>query len=116
MNLNILTYAIYSLITAVIVVKVGWMFYKNGAHYLHEIFGNESEAADFINRLLLVGYYLINLGYVAVSLNFWPTIDSAIQMTELISQRSGFIILGLGVMHFFNMLWVRLVKLYYNTH
>ncbi len=115
MNLNILTYGIYSAITALIVVKVGWMFYKNGAHYLHDLFENDLETADTINRLLLVGYYLINLGYVAVSLNYWPAIQNLVQMIELISQRSGFIILGLGAMHYVNMLWVKILKSYLKT-
>lgn len=115
MNLNILTYMIYGFITAFIIIKVGWMFYVNGAHYLHEVFENEMDTANTINKLLLVGYYLLNLGYVAVSLSFWPIIDNYLQVIELVAKRTSWIVLSLAFMHYINMLWVRLLKKYLQT-
>ncbi len=112
MNLNILTYAIYTLVTAFLVFRVGWVFYVNGAHYLYDIFISDRDTADSLNRLLLLGYYLLNLGYVAVSLSFWPQIEDYVQLIEMLGERTGIIVLGLGVMHFMNMAWVRLVKHY----
>tara|TARA_Y100000782_G_scaffold115604_1_gene161426 strand:+ start:32163 stop:32510 length:348 start_codon:yes stop_codon:yes gene_type:complete len=114
MQLNTLTYIIYSLIMAFIIIYVGWRFYINGEHYLHEIF-SDAIMVRFINRLLLIGYYLVNLGYVAVTLNNWPTIKSYLQLLEAISTKAGFIILSLGILHYFNMLWIRILKLYYKT-
>lgn len=110
MNLNILTYAIYTMITAFLVLRVGWVFYQNGAHYLHDLFEDDRPTADSLNRLLLLGYYLLNLGYVAFSLSFWPKLTGLVQVIELISERTGLIVLGLGVMHYLNMAWVRLAK------
>lgn len=115
MNLNILTYAIYGCITAFIIIRVGWIFFVNGAHYLHDIFENDLETANTINKLLLVGYYLINLGYVAVSLSFWPTITNYILLIELIAERTSWIVLSLALMHYINMLWVRVLKNYLQT-
>lgn len=110
MNLNLIAYAIYTLITAFIVLRVGWVFYTNGAHYLYEVFENDRPLADRLNMMLLLGYYLINLGYVAVSIGFWPTITGAVELIELLAQRTAFITLGLAVMHYMNMIWVRLAK------
>lgn len=110
MNLHLLTYAIYTFITAFLVVRVGWVFYVNGAHYLYDIFENDKDTADSLNRLLLLGYYLLNLGYVAVSLSFWPPLHNYVEMIEVLGQRTGFIVLGLGVMHFVNMGWVHIAK------
>lgn len=115
-NLNILAYGIYFLITAVIIVKVGWMFYVNGAHYLHDLFVNDNETADTLNKMLLMGYYLLNLGYVAVSLGYWPHIDTNIQLIELIAERTGFIALSLALMHYINMAWVQLAKRFFKTN
>jgi hypothetical protein len=115
-NLNILAYGIYFLITAVIIVKIGWMFYVNGAHYLHDLFVNDNETADTLNKMLLMGYYLLNLGYVAVSLGYWPHIDTNIQLIELIAERTGFIALGLALMHYINMAWVQLAKRFFKTN
>lgn len=110
MNLNILTYLIYSIITGFIILRVGWLFYHFGAAYLYEIFGERRSLADAVNKLLLIGYYLLNLGYVAVSLSFWPQVHHLTQMLELLSAKVGFICLALGLIHFLNMLWVRLLK------
>ncbi len=110
MNLNILAYAFYFGITAFITLRVGWLFYHYGANYLYELYPQQQELADSLNRILLIGYYLLNLGHIAHSLHHWPLITSELQMIELLSQKTGFICLVLGVIHFANMLWVRLWK------
>ena len=115
MNFNLLTYAIYTALTVFLILRVGWLFYINGAHYLYELFGNDRNTADNLNRLLLIGYYLLNLGYVALSLSFWPTITGTIQMIEMLGDRIGLITLGLGILHMMNMAWVRLAKHYMQT-
>ena len=112
MNLTLLTYLIYSLITAFIILRVGWMFFKHGAHYLNDIFHPDLETAASLNRLLLIGYYLLNLGYVAVSIAYFEPIETWLQLIEVIAQRTGYIVLLLGGMHYFNMAWVRIIKPY----
>lgn len=107
MNFNLLAYLIYSSITAFIIVYMGYQFYKNGIHYLLDLFKTDSKTAHFVNKLLLFGYYLLNLGYVAISLSFWPEIISLIQVIELTATRSGIIILGLGALHYFNLFWLK---------
>ncbi|MEQ9186171.1 MAG: hypothetical protein RLP15_00435 [Cryomorphaceae bacterium] len=112
MNLTLLTYFIYSAITAFIILRVGWVFYRNGAHYLHDIFTNDYNLAENVNRLLLVGYYLLNLGYVAVSIAFFDEIEGWVDLTERIAQRTSYIVLSLGLLHYGNMAWVHLLKMY----
>ena len=59
--MNILAYIFYLLITYIITFKVGLIFYRNGKIYILKLMrGNEHLSAS-INRLLLIGYYLLNL-------------------------------------------------------
>lgn len=110
MTLNIIAYGIYTLITAFIVLRVGWVFYVNGAHYLYEVFEDDRPIADRLNFMLLVGYYLVNLGYVAFSIGFWPRITDTLELIELLAERTAWITISLAVMHYLNMIWVRLAK------
>jgi hypothetical protein len=64
--------------------------------------GNEA-LADSINHLLVVGFYLLNLGYASLALSYGTkprTIDHAI---ECLSFKLGLVLVVLGATHFFNM-------------
>jgi hypothetical protein len=111
-NYNIIGYAIYLPVTFYITVHVGRVCYRNGEVYLNRIINDSTSTVKAINALLLTGYYLINLGYAAITLGFWPNIDSWIHLTETISTRFGQIILFLGIMHFNNMLVTYLTSRY----
>lgn len=104
MNYNILTYSIYLPIIAVIMVKVGWMFYKHGEVFLLNLFQQNTSLVKSINNLLLAGYYLINLGYAIITLAYWETIQSVLQMLNTLSEHLGIIIIGLSLLHYNNVL------------
>ena len=109
MNLNILTYLIFFSVISFITVKVGWVFYKNGEHFIHNLMPNDPHLVQSINKLMLVGYYLLNLGYSAVILSLWENITTIEQMIRVLSEKTGIIIIGLGLMHFWNLFWLNLI-------
>ena len=101
--MNTLAYIIYLLITYLVTVHVGFAFYRNGRVYiLNLMLGNEA-LTDSINKILLTGYYLLNLGYAAVMINFWETIGTYTELITSIGIMTGRILLTLGIIHFFNM-------------
>lgn len=104
MNYNLLTYSIYLPIIAVIMVKVGWMFYTYGEVFLMHLFQHNSTLVKSVNNLLLTGYYLVNLGYAIITLAFWETIETLPQMLNTLSEHLGVIILGLALLHYNNVL------------
>ncbi len=103
MNHQLLSYVIYLSITIFITVYVGWLLFKNGWIHLKATFGKEEQLAEKINQLLLVGYYLLNIGYSVQSIHTWPSINNTLQLCTEVGTRSGKIILLLGIMHFVNM-------------
>ncbi len=114
-TLNILTYAIYLLITFFITVRVGWICYKNGIHYIQaEI--NDNHLAESINKLLLVGYYLFNLGYATLMIYSWKSIYTYPALIESLSNKSAYIIISLGLLHYLNMSIIYLIRKYNQKH
>lgn len=95
------TYLAYLSITVGITVWVATTLHRSGRAFLVDAFGS-NELADSINKLLVVGFYLINLGYVCyvLKLDVRP-VDSA-SAIELLSEKLGLVLLALGCMHFFN--------------
>ena len=107
--MNILAYIIYLLLTYLITVKVGKALFKNGRVFILSILKDDEELTDFINKILLVGYYLMNLGYATVMLRFWKTIHSSAELVASVSTMTGRIVLSLAVMHYINMFAITII-------
>ena len=102
MNLNIIGYLIYLSLTSVIIIKVGKLCYDNGNLFVSQLIPNHEELCHQINKMLLIGYYLLNLGYCARTIISWEKIQSIKQLIEIISTKSAIIILTIGFMHYIN--------------
>src|SRR5690348_13387943 len=101
--MNLLTYAIYLLITWVVTVHAGATFYRNGRNYLLSMMSGDEKLTDHVNRLLLTGYYTINLGYATMMVSSWQVVENWDDLVESISRMSGRIMILLACMHYFNM-------------
>lgn len=104
MNLNIIGYFIYLGITVFIILKVGKICYTNGNVYVAELIPNHTDICQKINQILLLGYYLLNIGYCAMTLISWQKITSSIQLIETIGIKSALIIFILSLLHYFNII------------
>jgi len=97
------SYLVYLVISLVVTVLVARTLHKNGRVFLVDAFRGNAELAGSVNHLLVVGFYLINVGYVTQALTTDRTADSPRTAIELVSSKLGTILLVLGVMHFFNL-------------
>ena len=103
MNYIIATYAAYLLLTVSITIRVAKTLFRNGKLFLTDIFHGNKELADSVNNLLLVGFYLINIGYAVYTLQVHAAVLNLQETIEILSTKVGFIILLLGGMHFLNL-------------
>ena len=103
MNYIIITYMLYLALTISITIWVATTLFRNGKVFLVDIFHGNKELADSVNNLLLVGFYLINIGYAVYTLHVTTSITNAQEVIEKLSLKIGMIILILGAMHFFNL-------------
>ena len=104
MNYFILTYAFYLTISIALTIWVAKVLFKNGRIFLIDIFHGNQDLADSVNRLLVVGFYLINIGYMSLVLKENGSIHSTQVLIEVLSRKLGCIILILGGMHFLNLI------------
>ncbi|MEO5684047.1 MAG: hypothetical protein ABIQ88_15500 [Chitinophagaceae bacterium] len=114
--MNTLAYIIYLFITYLITVRTGLLFYRNGRVYILNLLQGDEKLTDFINKMLLTGYYLLNLGYVAVMLRFWKTIAGFTDLLTSIASMTGKIMLTLSVIHFCNMAVIYFISKRNNPH
>jgi hypothetical protein len=103
MNWLIITYAAYLGISVCLTVWVARTLHKNGRIFLVDSFLGNEALADSVNHLLVVGFYLINIGYVTLALKYGAAAADAQQAVETLSTKIGLVLLVLGGMHFFNL-------------
>ena len=75
----------------------------NGRSFLIDAFHGNREMADSVNHLLVVGFYLINIGYVTLALRTAAQVETVRNSIELVCDKIGLVLIVLGVMHFLNL-------------
>lgn len=103
MNWIIIAYLTYLAISIALTIWVARTLHLNGRIFLVDSFGGNEKLADSVNHLLVVGFYLINVGYVTLALKYGVTAASAQECLEVLSTKIGLVLLVLGFMHFFNL-------------
>jgi hypothetical protein len=102
MNIVTITYIVYILLSLGITIWVAQTLFRNGRVFVIDAFGGNETMADAVNHLLLVGFYLVNIGFVSMYLSYGAKPTSTVDAIEYISIKIGVVLLVLGAMHFFN--------------
>jgi hypothetical protein len=99
----VVTYMIYLLISVNLTIWVARTLHKRGAIFLVDAFHGNQVLAASVNHLLVVGFYLINIGFVSLALKTDAHIATSRAAIEMLSDKLGWVLLTLGGMHFFNL-------------
>ena len=97
------THLAYLAISIPLTIWVARTLHRNGRVFLVDCFHGNTGLADSINHLLVVGFYLINVGFVTLALRFGVTAADLQEALESLSTKIGVVMLVLGVMHFLNL-------------
>jgi hypothetical protein len=97
------SYLVYVAVSIGLTVWVARTLHRSGRIFLVDAFHGNEALADSVNHLLVVGFYLINVGYVMLALKSAETPTSMQTAIELLSTKVGLVLLVLGAMHFMNM-------------
>ena len=103
MTTAVYIYIAYTIISIAMTVWVARTLHKNGRIFLLDAFKDKEEMADSVNHLLVVGFYLINIGFILIFLRFGTPPTTLEKGIEYIATKLGVVLLVLGFMHFFNM-------------
>lgn len=102
MDRTVLAYVVYLVISVCLTVWVARTLSTNGRVFLSDVLHGDERLADAVNHLLVVGFYLVNLGFIALYLKSGHRIHDARGIFETLSVKLGVVLLALGVMHLGN--------------
>ncbi|ANN16762.1 hypothetical protein [Amycolatopsis orientalis] len=100
----VVAYALYLAITVPLTVLVARTLSRHGKTFLEDVFQDKQALAHSVNQLLVVGFYLVSLGFVTLFLTSTDTVLDARDVFEMLSVKVGTVALVLGVMHVGNVL------------
>jgi hypothetical protein len=101
-DFRVIEYLVYLAASVVLTVWVGRALHKNGRRFLVEVMEDET-LADSVNHLLLVGFYLVNIGIAALLINTTGSLRSPADVVQTVATQLGVVLLVLGAMHFTNL-------------
>ena len=78
------------------------MLSRHGKHFLVDVFHGNETLAVAVNQLLVVDFYLLNLGFVAIFLKSDRVIGSGRLALEELSTKVGTVSVVLGLVDFTN--------------
>lgn len=102
MDSTVMTYLLYLALSVPLTVWVGRTLYRNGGLFLVDVFKGDEALASAVNHLLVVGFYLLNLGYVSLALKLGHPVVNAQESIEALSLKVGLVSVVLGVVHLSN--------------
>ena len=92
----------YLVIAVPLVIWVGLMLSRSGRVFLIDVFNGDEDFADAVNRLLLVGFYLVNVGVVLLSVSVGGDASTGSDLLQILSVKIGILMLVLGLVHLLN--------------
>ncbi len=98
-----IAYALYLGITIAITIWVARTLSHNGEVFLTQCFGHDATLAKSTNHLLVVGFYLVNIGFITLTLAIGAEPKTLAEAIRFLSGKVGLAVIVLGAMHFFNM-------------
>ena len=110
MNYNVGAYIVFLTLMIFLIVYVGRYFYTNGRVFIISLFNGQEALADQVNRLLLIGYCLLNIGYAFLKLRQWEKIGGLEAMVSSVAGNIGALIFILALIHYCNMLVIYLLS------
>ncbi len=102
MSYTVIAYIVYLWVCIGLTLWVAHILFKNARVFFNDIFNKNEELALSVSHLLKAGFYLINIGLILFLLESTYTINNYKDLFEVVSVKTGGIILMLGIMHFIN--------------
>lgn len=96
----LLSYAVLALCTTVV---LGRSLYRNGEVFIATVLPTRAHLVKPINKVLLVGFYLVNMAFVLLYLSRGNTeVQSLAQVLAFVASKWGFVCVVLGIWHYGN--------------
>jgi hypothetical protein len=101
-DLTVLTYLLYLALTVPLTVWVGRALSHHGEVFLIDVFHGDTNLAHAVNQLLVIGFYLLNFGFLSHFMASSVDVETGRQLMEVVSTKVGGVAFAIGVIHFGN--------------
>jgi hypothetical protein len=101
-DLTVVAYLLYLGVTVPLTVWVGRALRRHGEVFLVDVFHGDAGIAHAVNQLLVIGFYLLNLGYVSYFMASTVDVQTGRDLMEAVSTKVGGVALVTGLIHFGN--------------
>ena len=101
MTLSVISYIIYLVLSIGIIFWVAEVLFSNAHIFIDDIFHGDRVISDSTSKLLKLGFYLLNFGFVLFLMKSYGIRDSK-ALFEVLSIKIGTIILILGGIYLVN--------------
>lgn len=98
---GVLVYVAYAAVAIGLTWWLARTLSRAGDVFLREVFDDKPDLAAAVNRLLVTGFYMLNLGYALYLLRAEPQATAFDAVTFLVN-RLALLLVSLGVIHFVN--------------
>ena len=102
-NQLVVVYLAYAAASIGLTIWLARTLFKNGEVFLEEVFADNPRMATAVNRLLVVGFYLLNLGYAFLTLKAGNQVLTSTEAIETLAMKLGSLLLVLGALHMGNL-------------
>ena len=99
----VIVYVAYAMTAIGLTAWLARTLSRNGAVFLRDVFKEKQALAEAVNRLLVVGFYMLNLGYALFVLRGSGGMD-AFEAVQFFVNRLSRLLLALALLHFVNVL------------
>ena len=96
-------YLAYLAASICLTIWIARTLFKHGEVFLEDVFLHNPRMANAVNRLLVVGFYLLNLGYAFMTLRADRSALTPVEAIETLALKLGALMIALGVLHFGNL-------------
>jgi hypothetical protein len=102
MDLVVVSYLLYLAVALPLTLWVGRALSRHGQVFLVDVFYGDDRLANAVNQLLVIGFYLLNFGYLSYFMASSVDISSAREVMEVVATKTGGVALVVGAVHFAN--------------
>jgi hypothetical protein len=101
-DLTVVAYLLYLALTIPLTIWVGRALRRHGEVFLVDVFRGDTAVAHAVNQLLVIGFYLLNFGYLSYFMASSVDVNAGRELMETVSTKVGGVALVVGLIHFGN--------------
>ena len=102
MDLTVVAYLLYLAVVVPLTIWVGRALRRHGEVFLVDVFAGDERLAHSVNQLLVIGFYLLNFGFLSNFMASSAEVVTGRELMELLSGKVGGVALVIGVIHLAN--------------